>query len=452
MHAVRNQRQRMGENRITIKFILLMTVILLTCSTAKPQGKYVISTADDAINYALRTNSELKKAKLDELIAEKKVSEVYSENLVPTLSFRMAFTRSFKKQVITIFGQTFEVGSDNAIVSSLEATEPIPILGTPVFSGIRIAEYYQNVQRENVLRVESEVKNNVRKAYYSVLLSQAVHELNLATKGNAEENLKVVEGRYRNGVATEFDLLRAKVKLENIIPSVSRSERNIEISRKVLAKSMGLDISEDLSVAGELGYDSTEVIQSTQEMVRRITQGNVLVRQLLISRKINEELVKVDEANYLPKVYLFANWTNTSNENDGTSIGGYRFFNTINAGLGLSWDLNLFRNSYKKEQSEIEVKKTEEEILSIRQTLKLTTESAVIALDDAKQRIISQKSTMDLAQKGLDLANESYRAGVLSQIDVLDSELSLYQSKLGYLQAIYDYQVAKAELEKLLEE
>ena len=431
--------------------LILMLVLVFGQQSASGQDRIVVTSVDDAIREALKKNSDIKNARLEELKAERKVSEVYSENLIPTLTFKMAMTRAFKKQVLNIFGETFEIGSDNSIVTSLEAVEPVPILGTPVFTGIRIAEYYEKIQKENVMRVEADVKNNVRKAYYSVLLAQAVHELNIVTQNNAEENLKVVEGRYRNGVATEFDLLRARVKLENILPSVSRSERNIEISRKALAKTMGMDVSENIQVSGELGYDSTEVIQSTETRVRKITEGNVLIRQLMLSKKINEELVKVDDANYLPKVFLFANWTNSSNENDGTSIGGYRFFNTINAGLGLSWDLNLFRNSFKKEQSEIDVKKTEEDIHSTKQTLKLTSESAVIALDDAKQRILSQRSTMDLAQRGVDLANQSYRAGVLTQIDVLDAELSLYQSRLGFLQAIYDYQVAKAELEKLLE-
>lgn len=431
--------------------ILLFMALVAGSVSLQAQDKKVIASAEDAILVAMKSNAELSKAKIDELKAASKVSEVYSENLVPTTNLNMIFTRSFKKQVLNIFGETFEIGSDNSILTQIEVTEPIPILGTPVFSGIRIAEHYQNIQRENIKRVEADIKNNVKKAYYSVLLSQSVYDLNIITKQNAEENLKVVEGRFRNGVATEFDLLRAKVKLENILPNVSRSERNVEISRKALAKTMGMDVSENLEVLGELGFDSTEVIENTSSIVRKITDGNVLVRQLTLSKKINQELVKVDNANFLPKLFVFGNWTNSSNENDGTAINGYRFFNTLNAGVGLTWNLNLFRNSFKKEQSVLEVKKSDEDIRDIKQTLKLTSESAIIALDDARQRIISQKSTVDLAQRGLDLANRSYLAGVLTQIDVLDAELSLYQSRLGYLQAIYDYQVAKSELEKLLE-
>lgn len=436
----------------TAETLILLLIALFAASVSlHAQDKKVIASAEDAILVAMKSNAELSKARIDELKAASKVSEVYSENLVPTTNLNMIFTRSFKKQVLSIAGETFEIGSDNSILTQIEITEPIPILGTPVFTGIRIAEHYQNIQRENVRRVEADIKNNVKKAYYSVLLSQSVYDLNIITKQNTEENLKVVEGRFRNGVATEFDLLRAKVKLENILPNLSRSERNVEISRKALAKTMGMDVSENLEVIGVLGFDSSEVIENTSSIVRKITDGNVLVRQLTLNKKINEELVKIDNANYLPKLFLFGNWTNSSNENDGTAINGYRFFNTLNAGIGLTWNLNLFRNSFKKEQSVLEVKKSEEDIRDIKQTLKLTSESAIIALDDARQRIISQRSTVDLAQRGLDLANKSYLAGVLTQIDVLDAELSLYQSRLGYLQAIYDYQVAKSELEKLLE-
>ena len=441
----------MNLTKKTFSLPALVITFLAIAGMSHAQDRVVIANVNDAISIALRSNADIRKAKLEELKAESKVSEVYSENLVPTLNMRMAFTRSFKKQVITIFGENFEVGSDNSVVTSLEATEPIPVLGTPVFSGIRIAEYYQDVQRENVKRIESDIKTNVKKAYYGVLLAQSVYELNLITQSNAEENLKVVEGRYRNGVATEFDLLRAKVKLENILPNVSRSDRNLDISKKVLAKSMGVGVSDNIVVSGELSFDSTEVYRDTESIVRKITEGNVLIRQLNLNKKINEELVRVDNAGYLPKLFLFASWTNSSNENDGTAIGGYRFFNTLNAGIGLNWDLNLFRNSFKKQQSEIDVKKTEEDIKDTKQTLKLTSESAFIALDDARQRILSQRSTVQLAEKGLELANQSYMAGVLTQIDVLDAELSLYQSRLGYLQAIYDYQTAKAELEKLLE-
>ncbi|MBK8554038.1 MAG: TolC family protein [Ignavibacteria bacterium] len=252
-------------------------------------------------------------------------------------------------------------------------------------------------------------------------------------------------------MATEFDYLRAKVNLENTVPVLSKSERDLEISRKFLLNEMGLKDRQDIEVLGELSYDSTEVWGSTEYMINKIAENYIEVRQLNTLKSINEELVKIDKANYLPKLNLFAQYVLFSSENDDQPLMDYRFGNTLFVGLGIRWDLNLFRNSYKVDQSEIEVKKNDEQIAQLKQGLKLRSESAIIALEDAKERIISRQKTVTLAERSLELANSSYRAGVLNQIDVQAAELSLSGSRLAYFQAIYDYQLAKAEIEKLLE-
>lgn len=427
-------------------------LILIQTGISEAQNSIVISSVDEALNLAMKNNSEVIRAKLDKLKADEKVSEVYSENLVPTITLNSRYFRTFKKQVIQIFGQTFETGADNNIINSLDITEPIPVLGTPVFSGIRIAEYYSKAQEENVTAVENDVKNNVKKAYYGVQLAKAVVDINKITLQNAENNFEVVNSKYKIGVATEFDYLRAKVKVDNILPVLSKSERNLEISTKILLNAIGLKTEDRLEVKGELTYDSTELFNTTDQIIDKISENNVAVRQLEIGNKISKELVTVDKANYMPKLYLFGAYNLSASSNDTRSLTNYPFFNSFNAGIGLTWDLNLFRNSYKVKQSEIEVKRNEEQIKDLKQKLRLTSESYIIALEDAKQRLISQKETIALAERGLELANASYRAGVLNQIDVQDAELTLYQSRLGYYQAIFDYQSAKSEIQKLLEE
>ncbi|MFI5145221.1 MAG: TolC family protein, partial [Ignavibacteria bacterium] len=119
--------------------------------------------------------------------------------------------------------------------------------------------------------------------------------------------------------------------------------------------------------------------------------------------------------------------------------------------LGMTWNLNFFGNSYKVNQSLLEVKKNEEQILNVKDQLKTQTQSILLRIEDAKKRIIAQQETVNLAERGLELANTSFKSGVINQIDVLDAELSLSQVKLSLLQAIYDYQNARTELEQLLE-
>ncbi|HRE41971.1 MAG TPA: TolC family protein [Ignavibacteria bacterium] len=433
-----------------MKKYFLLIALMFVASFSFAQDVKILDLYQ-AINIAKDNNSTLKIASLEKKKASLIVSEVYSENLVPSLTLTSGYTRAFKKPSFTIFGEQFSVGSDNSISTSIQATESLPILGTPVFSGIRIAEYYSKLQDEIYYQNELIVKSNVKKAYYGVLLAKQVNLLNSQTLQNSEENFNVVDKRYKNGVTTEFDYLRAKVNVNNIRPNVLNSENNLSLAKNNLKNVTGLSVDQQIDVVGELTYDSSEVFGSMESLINKITENNVLIRQLSINRDINKEFVKINEANFLPKFQLFGNYTLEANEDDGERLTNYKFNNSISAGIRLSWDLNLFKNSYKVQQSEIEIKKNDEQLNELKRNLKLQSESVYIRIQDARNRIRSQYETVKLAERGYELANLSYRNGVITQIDVLDSQLLLSQTKLSYLNAIYDFLIARTDLELLLE-
>jgi outer membrane protein len=437
------------------KFNIVFALLFLAFAGASNAQNVKVVNLEEAISIAKKNNSELIIAKMDKMKADEKVSEVYAENLIPTISLSAQYSRALKKQFFNIdfmgVTQRFAIGSDNTIQTTLNISEPIPVLGTPVFSGIRIAELYSKLQEENVTGIEDKVEANVKKAFLNVLLLKDVIDVNEKSLATSEENLKVVESRYRAGVVTEFDYLRAKVKVETIKPSLEQAKNNLTLSKKVLKTSMGLKTDEEIDVTGKLTFDSTEVYGSVDAIIKKIAEQNVAIRQLELNRGINEELVRVNRASFLPKIYLFGQYLLQAQEDDGKSLGRYAYNNSINVGIGLSWDLNFIKSSHVKEQSLIETKKNEEQITDVKDKLKTQAQSILLRLEDAKNRIVAQRETVLMAERGLELATISFKSGVINQIDVLDAELTASQVKLAYLQAIYDYLTAKAELEQLLE-
>lgn len=429
--------------------ILLMVFSLAGISFSQTPKSY---TLEQAISEAFNNNSELVNARYDKMKADYRVTEAWNEGLLPTIDFSYTYGRFFKKPVINIFGQNFEIGTDNQSNATLQITEPIPILGTPVFQGIRIAEYYSNLTAENLFAVKNKIRTDVKKSFLNVLLLKEILEVNSSALKNSQDNLNVVELRYKNGTATEFDYLRAKVKVETLKPNVTQAENNLLLGKKALKNAMGLKTDEDIDVIGRLSYDSLEIYEMNQEeLIKKISENNVAIRQLKINKLINEELVNVDRLNYLPKLYIYGQWQNSANENDDKSFTAYKFNNAITAGIGLNWRFNLFTNPYKKRQSELEVKKNEETIFDVKQKLKIQSQGVLLRIEEAKNRIKANFETVKLAERGYELANSSFKNGVVQQIDVLDAELLLTQSRLAYLNSIYDYMTAKADLEQLLE-
>ncbi len=435
-----------------IKKLILVLLMVFTIAGIASSQTVKSYTLEQAISEAYNNNSELVNARYDKMKADYKVTEAWNEGLIPTVDFSFTYGRYFKKPVINIFGQNFEIGLDNQSNATLQITEPIPILGTPVFQGIKIAEYYSNLTAENLFAVKNKIRTDVKKSFLNVLLLKEIVEVNASALKNSQDNLNVVELRYKNGTATEFDYLRAKVKVETLKPNVSQAENNFQLSKKALKNTMGMKHEDEIDVIGRLSYDSLEIYEMYEdELIKKISENNVTIRQLKINKLINEELVNVDRLNFLPKLYLYGQWQNSSNENDDRSFSAYRFNNAITAGIGLNWRFNFFTNSYKKKQSELEVKKNEETIIDVKQKLKIQSQGILLRIEEAKSRIKANYETIKLAERGYELANSSFKSGVVRQIDVLDAELLLTQSRLAYLNSIYDYMTAKSDLEQLLE-
>jgi outer membrane protein len=87
---------------------------------------------------------------------------------------------------------------------------------------------------------------------------------------------------------------------------------------------------------------------------------------------------------------------------------------------------------------------------SLRQTVFLDVQQAYLNLKQAEDSIPTAELGVKQAEENFDIANGRYAAGVGNPIEVTDAEISLLSAKLSHIQALYDYKVAQASLEKAM--
>ncbi|PIO48643.1 MAG: hypothetical protein CMR00_03995 [[Chlorobium] sp. 445] len=75
-------------------------------------------------------------------------------------------------------------------------------------------------------------------------------------------------------------------------------------------------------------------------------------------------------------------------------------------------------------------------------------QSLWLNVSEAKKRIAVQATTVQSAERSYAITRSRRQQGIGSQLELTDAELSLNQAKVNYLQAVYDYLVATANLEK----
>jgi outer membrane protein TolC len=77
------------------------------------------------------------------------------------------------------------------------------------------------------------------------------------------------------------------------------------------------------------------------------------------------------------------------------------------------------------------------------------TEVAFNNFNEAREKYFSANETVALAREALRMANLMYEEGANTQLDVLNSRLSLTQAQMNYYRSLYDYQVARYKLRKV---
>ena len=153
---------------------------------------------------------------------------------------------------------------------------------------------------------------------------------------------------------------------------------------------------------------------------------------------------------HLPTLSAFGNYIYQAQKNTFTLSTNDFITSSV---IGLTFRFNIFegfQTSARVEQAELEYRKTREQVQSLELALQTATETAMLELNKARQRIESQGRTVEQAQRGYKIATTRYNSGQGTQLEVNDAQLALATAKVNRIEAVFQHTIATNELERLL--
>jgi outer membrane protein TolC len=121
--------------------------------------------------------------------------------------------------------------------------------------------------------------------------------------------------------------------------------------------------------------------------------------------------------------------------------------------LGLQINIPIFDGFASRaavKQSESVLKQLQigtEQVMSVVET---EVRNAYLALLEAKTLIDVQRETVAQAQESVRIATIRFENGMITTVELTDTQLALIQSKVNRLQAQHDYVIGLARLEKAI--
>lgn len=397
---------------------------------------------------ALKNSNALQASRINEAIAINAVDKVKKDWLPEiTANGDLRYNTQLESMVFDGFGNNggntkIQIGTKNLTVFSLDLTQPIykPTLGTDK----KIAENNALLESEKNIEKRQEIRKSVAEAYLNVLLKQEQYQIAQAATARNKNYVVIAENKFSLKVFLENDLLKAKLDLKNAEQTATKLLHNYEWA--IIQLKYRLDISYSDSVSLN---DNLATLMTGDAL---LITGNInlpVIRQLKLQQTALEYEAEKNRKSFLPVVNFVANYTaQFQSEKFNYFNNPWSPFNYI--GIKASVPLMApFRNASKSRELNFKMKQ-----LAINTTIKQKEIDHQVLqyqtdLVNAENALKNAQANLDFAKQLYQAQLNTYRLGTTTYNSTLDSEVSVQTAEQNYIKAVYNYLVAKLNLDSI---
>jgi len=445
--GVCRKRRRVYETFFAIFFSLfLFQGPLFAESTPSPDRL----TLDQAIALALQSHPSILAARGTARVQEARVGETKSDfypHLDITSSYRRA-TANFAPSSQT--GSSLnEIGASqpsnsnqafNNYSASLSLQQRIFDFGK-TGAAVEAARESLLASRYDIEATRGNVVLNVKIAYFGLLGARHLVRVNEETVQQFEQHLQQAQGFYNIGTRPKFDVTKAEVDLTNARLNLIQSRNAAEVARITLANAIGLPDRPIGDLEELLDFKKVEIseAEAQEEALRRRPE----LLSSAANRRAGEASIRSAQRNFFPVLSGIADYT----------YKGQQFPLVWNWDVGLNLSFPLFSGYLLKSQlaeARANLTTIEANQESLRQNILLEVRQSYLNLVEAGERVRLSELVVRQAEENLALANGRFQAGVATSVERTDAQVSLTNAKTSQIQALYDYKVDEARLEKAM--
>src|SRR5213080_781149 len=398
-------------------------------------------TLDECIAIALEAQPRIQATLSDYAAARYRVNQALSP-LLPQLSGLVSATRSQSNLTVTsqTTGQTIQIPSSRQLSDTFLAQVQLSQLLFDFGKNLAATEAARKLAEVAVEDVELQrqlISLAVKEAYTNILFAGRLIRVQEQAVQRAELNLRSAKGFFEVGTRPKSDVARAEVDVANARVDLIRARNALRSAIVALNIAMAIDVDTPTEVQDNLVFEAVGLDrpQLRADSLRQRPE----YRQAKLRASAAEATERQTFRNFFPDV---------------TGTGAYGGAQTPlneswSATLSLNWSLfdggsRIARYQEAKanlEGARARVRSTELDIVQ-------NVEQAEIAVEEAQERILAAQTLVASAQENFRLAQGRFDAGVGTILELTDAQLALTQAQHTEAQALADYRIALARLDR----
>ena len=440
--------------RLTGKKMLLTAMALCAFGFAKAQTEQTTQntltlTLDKALEIALDENPTIKVA-AEEIALKKVASKEAWQSLLPEASLNGSLDHTIKAAEMKLNDMSFKMGQDGTNTANAGLSINLPLFAPAVYRAMSMTKTDIELAVEKSRASELDLINQVTKAYYQLMLAQDSYEVLQGSYKLAEDNFNVVNAKYQQGAVSEFDKISAEVQMRSIKPNVISAANAVTLAKLQLKVLMGITADVDIKTDDNLtNYESMLFANQLKEEDMSL-ENNTTMKQFELNMKLLEKNVKSLKTNFMPTLSMSFSYQYQSLYNPNINFFDYTWSNSSSLMFNLSIPLYRASNFTKVKSARIQMRQLDWNRIDTERKLNMQVVSYRNNMTASSEQVVSNKENVMQAEKAVQIAGKRYEVGKGTVLELNSSQVSLTQAQLTYNQSIYDYLVAKADLDQVI--
>jgi outer membrane protein TolC len=437
----------------TIRLAILACLLVPTmvCSAVKAAATEASDdhfTMDRAIEDALRANIGLQISAEDTQAAES-TRKSQQAAFLPALSASYQYKRNDEEQSSPVLGV---ITPEDEYAFKATLTQPL-FTGMALLNQYRIAELGLDQAKIQEAIKRQEVVLSAKTLYLTLLKSQKLSEVAQQSVTLLEALRAVAENFYKVGMTPMNDLLKAEVELANARQDLVVAQNNHDIAASNFNLLLRRPISAPVYPEDLSGY--TPFAKNMEDCRTEADQNRLELQVADLDLAIKGKQVSLTEKDYYPSVSLQGNYYRLGDDWDVN--GGPGFEGPL--GRPEYWDIQLLANwtifewgrthysvlEKKRRVSQSRLQKTQ-----LQDQITFEVKQAYLKSKEAEKNIATVEKAVEQAKESYRISEERYKEQMATSTDVLDAQTLLNRTHTNYYNALYDFEISKASLERAM--
>jgi len=283
-------------------------------------------------------------------------------------------------------------------------------------------------------------------AYFNLLRYAQLLQVAEETRDQTAKELERTETYFRLGSAAKSDVLQQRVQLENTKLDVVIAGNTLKKAFADLAFAMNRPLVSAFRVDRSV-LETDYGLEDLPAMYEEALAKRLDLQSTELSLEARRKDVTTAASNLYPRIDLFANYNRSDNESPYKF--GAQLSESTAFGYSVSWAIfDRMQSWTSRSKAKANARIAEYEMQQAEMNVQLEIRQLHNSMVEARERAHVSRETIAQSQEELRLAQERFRVGAGTTLDIIVAQVNLANSRAQEVQAQCDFLIAQAMMNR----